>query len=65
MGTFGAGKLLEFEYWQHIEYFPNHHPMPAGLLDELLALLIQQHIGALQFRICELVLTHFQTWKLR
>ncbi|KAL5522713.1 hypothetical protein ACEPAG_8731 [Sanghuangporus baumii] len=36
--------MFEFEYWQHIDYFPNHRPLQNGLLDELLGILLQQHI---------------------
>ncbi|KAL5523131.1 hypothetical protein ACEPAF_1398 [Sanghuangporus sanghuang] len=36
--------VFEFEYWQHIDYFPNHRPLQNGLLDELLGILLQQHI---------------------
>ncbi|EJC99259.1 uncharacterized protein FOMMEDRAFT_148782 [Fomitiporia mediterranea MF3/22] len=36
--------MFDFEFWQHVEYFPTHRPLQEGLLEELMGLLVQMHI---------------------
>ncbi|THH05891.1 hypothetical protein EW145_g4467 [Phellinidium pouzarii] len=36
--------LLAFEFWQHTEFFPSHRPLPDGVLEELLGILVHSHI---------------------
>ncbi|KAI5120087.1 hypothetical protein M0805_001243 [Coniferiporia weirii] len=39
--------LLDFEFWQHVEYFPSHRPLLDGVLDELMGILIHSHIDVI------------------
>ena len=39
-----VGHKMEFEFWQHIEHFPNRSPMD-GLLEEIMGELNYMKIG--------------------
>ncbi|KAH8113921.1 hypothetical protein DFH11DRAFT_1544659 [Phellopilus nigrolimitatus] len=39
--------LLDFEFWQHIEHFPNHRPYVKGVLEDLMGILTQGHIDVM------------------
>lgn len=39
------GHILDFEFWQHIEYFPSHREVLPGVLDELMGMIVHSHVG--------------------